>query len=156
MNRPIEPDMLLLWARIETVCAAVDQIIRSLVGEGRGFTLMVHPETHACATLSVTNRTENVEAIREWLRNMDLKTEGVTGRNGDGLMSVTYGDRSKYLEVCKANLAEHESDSFAAYVQRMPAGLPLLSESEWDALHAEHLERLRENIRVNRIRKRRE
>lgn len=154
--RPVEPDMLLLWARLESVCASIDHQIRAMVGAPRGFTIMIHPDAPGCATLSVTNQTENVEAVREWLRNMDLKREGSDGRLADAVATACYGARQKYLDVCRANLAEHEADSYAAYAARMPTGLPLLSEDEWTRWHDDHLHGLRENIRINRIRKRSE
>jgi hypothetical protein len=155
--RPIDPSMLLLWERIDSLCASLDYAIQALVGESRGFTVMIHPRSRDCATLSVTNQTENIEHVREWVSRMEAAQEAPEeGRASDGLTTASYRTRIKYLQICKAHLAEREADTYQSYVQRMPDGLPLFSEDEWTKLHEQQLHGFRENIRLNRVRKRSE
>lgn len=147
-TRPIEPEMQLLWARLDTVCATFDDLIVALVGSRRGFTLMVHPNDAANATLSITNTLSNVEAVREWVGEMDRRA--TPGRLSDALCEATYGSREKYIEVCEANCADRESETFAQYVDLNTAlGMELMTEQVWTAQHAEQLAKLRDNIRVN-------
>jgi hypothetical protein len=147
-RRPIEPEMQLLWARLETVCATFDDLIGALVGSRRGFTLLVHPKDPDNATLSVTNTMSNVEAVRDWVTQMDART--TAGRLSDDLLAATYGGRDKYIEVCEANFAARKRETFAEYIaQQSGLGIPLLAEKEWSAAHEYQLETMRTNIEVN-------
>jgi len=156
-RRQIEPSMLLLWERIDTLCASIDYAIKALVGENRGFTLMVHPHSLDCATLSVTNQTENLAHVREWVSRMEAAQEAPEeGRSNDGDPEATCGSRARYLKICKAHLAERERDTYEDYLKNTPECLPKLDEEAWTGLHEQQLYKWRENIRVNRIRKRSE
>lgn len=70
-ERPIEPEMQLLWDRLDTVMASLDFLVASIVGSKRGITLMVHPEKPGYATCSITNLKTNVEAVRQWIAAHD-------------------------------------------------------------------------------------
>lgn len=70
-QRPIEPEMQLLWDRLDTVMTSLDFLVASIVGSKRGITLMVHPEKPGYATCSITNLKTNVEAVRQWIAAHD-------------------------------------------------------------------------------------
>lgn len=70
-KRPIEPQMQVLWDRLDDVSALLDGFVQILVGERRGVTLMVHPAQEGFATLSISNLKDNVEAVRAWLKAHD-------------------------------------------------------------------------------------
>lgn len=73
-HRPIEPEMQLLWDRLDQVMTSVDYLVASIVGAKRGITLMVHPEKPGYATCSITNLKSNVEAVRQWVAAHDEAT----------------------------------------------------------------------------------
>lgn len=146
-RRPIESEMQLLWARLENVCATVDTLVAALVGSRRGFTLLIHPLDPAHATLSVTNTMSNLGAVREWVRHMDART--AEGRLSDEVIEATYGTREKYIEVCEANLAARERETFKDYLGQLVPGMAKLSQKKWQALHVEQLATLRANIAAN-------
>ncbi len=69
-ERPIEPEMQLLWERIESVARTLDNLVITLVGEPRGFTLILHAKSKGNASLSVSNlasHEENYKVVAAWL-----------------------------------------------------------------------------------------
>ena len=141
--------MQLLWARLEAVCSTFDDLVAALVGSRRGFTLLVHPKDPENATLSVSNTMSNLEAVREWVAQMDAVT--AKGRLSDGLLDATYGTREKYIEACEANLAARESESYLQYCdQSRGLGFDLHEQDVWTMQHNEQLATLRANIEANR------
>lgn len=73
-QRPIEPEMQLLWDRLDSVMTSLDFLVASIVGSKRGITLMVHPEKPGYATCSITNLKTNIEAVRQWIAAHDETT----------------------------------------------------------------------------------
>jgi hypothetical protein len=70
-TRPIEPEMQLLWERLDNMADIVGGLIRAIVGEDRGFMLMVHPGKEGFATISISNLKSNREVVAAWLAAHD-------------------------------------------------------------------------------------
>lgn len=71
MKRPIEPEMQVLWDRIDDVVGLLDGFVRILTGQQHGLTLMVHPIKEGFATISVSNLTNSIGAVREFIKVHD-------------------------------------------------------------------------------------
>lgn len=76
MNRPIEPNLQPVFDRIDFVAKAVDGVVQAITGESYGFVIQIVAKQEGCASLMVTNISDQdavISATESWLAEMRKK-----------------------------------------------------------------------------------